>query len=159
MEWDGINPIRFHSISPLLKTNQWQIMPFRFPPFHKFLRSLRHPHFYRRFLSTQPDVFLFWWKHSHFGFMIFMILFYFQFWHAVKVQTLALVEALEGVQGDGWVVDVVLGWSEKHLHKAMYATDARCLDILFSTVLQMVTRILTWEKSSNPPVFQDPCWW
>ena len=40
--------------------------------------------------------------------MIFMILFYFQFWHAVKVQTLALVEALEGVQGDGWVVDVVL---------------------------------------------------
>lgn len=49
----------------------------------------------------QPDVFLFWLYDIY-------VIFLFQFWHAVKVQTLALVEALEGVQGDGWVVDVVL---------------------------------------------------
>jgi len=49
----------------------------------------------------QPDVFLFWLYDIY-------VIFLFQFWHAVKVQILALVEALEGVQGDGWVVDVVL---------------------------------------------------
>jgi hypothetical protein len=88
--------------------------------------------------------------------------------HAVKVQTLALVEVFEGAWVDGWEVDVVLvtlslslplspsllyiyrlfasfqiltfsrtnayvlagvwqGWRGKHLQKAMYAIDARCL--------------------------------
>ncbi|KAK7352747.1 hypothetical protein VNO80_18175 [Phaseolus coccineus] len=35
------------------------------------------------------------------------------------------------------------GWSGKHLHKAMYVTDVRCLETLFSIALLMVTQTMT----------------
>ncbi|RYR66063.1 hypothetical protein Ahy_A03g012009 isoform E [Arachis hypogaea] len=45
----------------------------------------------------------------------------------IKDRTLVLVEVLEEVWVDGWGVVVVLGWSGKHLPKAMYVTGARFL--------------------------------